>query len=98
MEQKPQSKEIQVKMPDNLIGGVFANNAIIAHTREEFIMTFMMVAPPVGTVTSRVIMSPGHMKRFISALQANVKLYEDKIGKITEAPEPKGQIGFTRPL
>ncbi len=96
MEEKKQ-QEIQVKMPDNLIGGVFANNVIISHTREEFIMTFMMVAPPVGTVTSRVIMSPGHMKRFISALQANVKLYEDKLGKITEAPEPRGHLGFTRP-
>lgn len=90
-------QEIQVKMPDNLIGGVFANNVIISHTREEFIMTFVVVVPPVGTVTSRVIMSPGHMKRFISALQANVKLYEDKIGKITEAPEPRGQLGFSKP-
>jgi hypothetical protein len=36
------------------------------------------------------------MKRFISALQENVKRYEEKIGKITEAPEPKAQMGFTK--
>ncbi|MEA1913670.1 MAG: DUF3467 domain-containing protein, partial [candidate division WOR-3 bacterium] len=37
-------------------------------------MDFLMVAPPVGAVTSRVIISPGHMKRIIKALQKNVEI------------------------
>ena len=98
MYEKQIAKVLPVKMPDNLIGGVYANNVLISHTKEEFIMTFMLIAEPVGAVTSRVIMSPGHMKRFISALQENENKYEEKIGTITEAPEPpKAEIGFAKP-
>lgn len=87
--------EIKVDFPLNLRGGVYCNNMMVTHTREEFVMDFMMIIPPVGSVTARVIMSPGHMKRTISALQTNIKIYEDKFGKIQEAQEPsKGQVGF----
>jgi hypothetical protein len=91
-EKKPQ--EIEIKLPDNLIAGVYSNNVVISHNKEEFIMTFMMIAPPNGTVTSRVIMSPGHMKRFISALQENARIYESSIGKIEEAQPLKTPMGF----
>lgn len=95
-EQKP--TEIKVDFPQNVRGGVYCNNMVVAHTREEFVMDFMMILPPLGTVTARVIMSPGHMKRTISALQTNLKNYEDKFGKIQEAPEPsKGKLGFHTP-
>ncbi len=68
---------------------------IVTHTKEEFVMDFMMVVPPAGSVTARVIMSPGHMKRTVAALHTNMQNYESKFGKITEAPEPtKGKLGF----
>ncbi len=67
---------------------------VVAHTREEFVMDFMMVVPPVGTVMSRVIVSPGHMKRMISALQDNVPKYEARFGTIQSAEGPKGDIGY----
>jgi len=93
-QQQQQPQQIEVKLPESLIGGVYSNNALITHTKEEFIMTFLMVSHPTGIVTSRVIMSPGHMKRFIKALQENVKNYEDNIGKIEVASEPKTKMGF----
>jgi hypothetical protein len=89
-----QPQEIKVNFPPHLQGGAYSNNMVVAHTREEFVMDFMMVVPPVGTVTSRVIISPGHMKRMISALQDNVKKYEARFGTIQAAEEPKGKIGF----
>jgi hypothetical protein len=93
VQQQPQ--QIQVNFPDQLKSGTYSNSMIVSHTKEEFIMDFMMVAPPGGTVTSRVIINPGHMKRIIAALQDNMKKYEDKFGKLTEAEEPgKGKIGF----
>jgi hypothetical protein len=65
------------------------------HTRDEFILNFVMVSPPAGTVTARVITSPGHMKRMVSALTENLKKYEAKFGKLSEAPEPhKPTMGF----
>ena len=44
-------------------------------------------------------MSPGHMKRTVSALQENLQKYEKEIGKIEPAPEPvtRGKIGFVKP-
>ena len=88
------TKEIKVHFPQQLQGGVYANNMIVAHTKEEFIMDFFMAAPPSGAVTARIITSPGHIKRIISALQDNVRKYEQKFGKIAPAEEPKGTIGF----
>ena len=89
---KPQ--EIKIKVPDNLMGGVYANNIVISHTKEEFIITFMMVTPPQGIVTSRVIMSPSHTKRLVNALQENVRKYETNIARIEAATEPKEKLGF----
>ena len=87
---------IEISIPDNMKGGVYSNLMQIQHTREEFILTFIMVSPPTGSVNARVIMSPGHIKRTIAALQENVKKYEGKFGSITQAEEPhgKGQLGF----
>lgn len=95
-QKKPQ--EITVIFPEHLRGGVYCNNMFVTHTKEEFIMDFMMVAPPIGAVTARVVISPGHMKRVIFALQDNLKKYEDKFGKITAAEEPaKGKLGCPTP-
>lgn len=90
-------KEIRINFPVNLQGGFYSNVLRVSHTREEFILDFMMVHEGMGTVTSRVIMSPGHMKRTVSILQGNLKQYEDKIATIQEAPKPKGRIGFPTP-
>ncbi len=95
MAQQPQ--QIPITIPDALKGGVYCNNMIITHSKEEFIMDFLMMAPGGGALVSRVIMSPGHMKRTLAALQTNIKNYEDNYGKIEEASEPgagKGRMGF----
>ena len=95
-EQKPQPKAVKIEFPTHLKGGAYCNLLQVRHTKEEFILDFMMVAPPVGAVVSRVVMSPGHMKRTITALQSNLKKYADKYGEIAEAPEPveDRHIGF----
>ncbi len=83
-----QGKKIKVNFPERLHGGVYANNMLVRHTKEEFIMDFLMVAPPSGAVTARVIISPGHMKRVIAALQDNMGRYEQVFGKVEAAKEP----------
>jgi hypothetical protein len=64
----------------------------VAHTREEFIIDFLMVAPPSGTVTARIIISPGHIKRIVTALQENVSKYEQKFGGIQTTDAPRGKV------
>lgn len=100
MSDQPQSNQgqqgkIQIKMSDEVLKGVYANAMQVVHTQEEFIMDFMNLSPHqgVGIVGSRVIISPGHLKRMIAALQENLKRYEDQFGSIETAQQP-ANIGF----
>ena len=81
---EPQQKEIKIKVKDEQLIGVYSNLMQVAHTKEEFILDFFMVLPPQGILSSRVIMSPGHIKRMVRALEENIAKYEEKFGKICE--------------
>jgi hypothetical protein len=83
-------KDVRIKMPDDLVGGRYANQMVVQHTREEFVLDFLSVFPPGGTVQARVVVSPAHVKRMISALADNVRKYEAQFGTIEEptGPEP----------
>jgi hypothetical protein len=95
-EDKP--KQINLKMTEEVVKGHYANFALISHTQEEFTLDFFNVNPAQGqgVATSRVIMSPGHFKRFIKALADNLKKHEERFGQIkaAEAPTKEPKIGF----
>jgi hypothetical protein len=95
MTEKAGRQEVKVSFPEGLRGGVYANNMAVTHTKEEFILDFMMMTHSVSSVVARVIISPGHVKRMVSALTENLRKYESKFGKLAEAAEPtKPVIGF----
>ncbi|HEX9943635.1 MAG TPA: DUF3467 domain-containing protein [Thermoanaerobaculia bacterium] len=81
---------LNVKIGDDELKGRYCNLLRITHTREEFILDFINLAPPQGIVTARIVTSPGHFKRIIRALGANLERYETTFGTIQEAPEPMG--------
>lgn len=83
-------KGLNVKIDDEELKGRYSNLLRITHTREEFILDFINLVPPQGIVTSRIVTSPGHLKRIIGALSANLERYEQMYGVIQEAPEPAG--------
>ena len=91
---QPNQQQIQVKLPDEVLKGAYANNMQVMHTREEFVMDFMNVFPPQGIVTARVLVSPEHFKRMVAAFQDNLKKYEEQFGKINEGVGPENGIGF----
>ncbi|MCL5667015.1 MAG: DUF3467 domain-containing protein [Patescibacteria group bacterium] len=93
-EQVPQGQQIQVKTSDDVLKGVYANMMQIGHTPEEFILDFMSLFPPAGILSSRVIVSPSHMKRIVAALQDNLQKYEQQFGKIKESQAPQHKVGF----
>jgi len=90
-----QPTEIKVNLPQEAAGGVYANAMLVQHTDDEFIMDFTMVVGGSGTVVSRVITSPAHMKRIMGALQENLRRYEAAHGAVkgTET-QPKMRLGF----
>ena len=86
------TKKIPLNFPKELYGGVYSNHMAVSLTREEFIMDFLMVAPASGAVMSRIIVSPGHMKRIVKVLQDNLAKYEERFGILQAAEEPKGDV------
>ncbi len=81
--------ELNIKAPDDILRGRYANMMQVMHAKEEFILDFMFAHPPQGELTARLIVSPAHMKRIVSALQDNIQKYENQFGPIQEAGEPK---------
>lgn len=93
-EQPPQADpkaSVNIKIDDEELKGRYANLLRITHTREEFILDFINLVPPQGVVTSRLVISPGHLKRIIGALRENLKRYEESFGPVQVAAPPEGE-------
>jgi len=92
-----EEKKIDIKVDEHVALGQYANLAAIRHTREEFLFDFAFIFPdgPAGKLLSRVILSPAHAKRFLEALDANVRRYEETHGPIIPADVPPA-VGFVQ--
>ncbi|MDH7512932.1 MAG: DUF3467 domain-containing protein [Clostridiales bacterium] len=90
-----EEKKIDIKVDEHIALGHYSNLAAIRHTKEEFIFDFAFIFPdgPMGKLVSRTILSPAHAKRFMEALQANVRRYEENFGPIIPADLPPS-VGF----
>lgn len=80
--------QIPIKIPEEVLRGVYANQMVVRHSREEFVIDFLNVCPPEGIVNARVIVSPGHLKRMVSALAENLGRYEQRFGAVTVSEAP----------
>jgi hypothetical protein len=78
--------QVQINASDEVARGRYSNNMLVTHTREEFILDFLLTAPNGTQLVSRVMVSPGHMKRVLSALADNMQKYEANFGEVV-APE-----------
>lgn len=78
----------RLQVGDDVLGGAYSNAMAVMHTRDEFIMDFLTNFPPASKVTSRVVVSPTHLRRIISVLGDNLSQYEDKFGKIDDGAPP----------
>lgn len=94
MSQQPQGQQIQIKADDAMLRGAYANTTNIFHTKEEFLLDFMNIFPPTGTLNARIILSPGHFKRMVAAMAENLKKYEDQFGSVEASEAPSNPIGF----
>jgi hypothetical protein len=79
--QPPQ--QIQVNTGDELSRGRFSNNILVSHTQEEFILDWMLNSPSGMHLVSRVIVTPGHMKRILGVLGENLRRYEQTFGQVS---------------
>lgn len=82
------SKEFKFEIDKETARGKYANMAIIAHTKDEFVIDFAFTYPGQPPfVSSRIITSPQHAKALLKSLEDNLKRYEERFGEIAESPK-----------
>jgi hypothetical protein len=92
---KGKQVQIQIQLDDDVAQGIYANLALVNHTETEFTIDVMYLQPqqPRAKVRTRIISSPKHTKRLLSALQENVRRYEERFGTIDlSGPNPADQL------
>ena len=66
----------QLKFPEELMSGAFANAVMIRHTPEEFCFDFISNLYPRPIVVSRVYASAGRVPSFVDAMSGSLGRYE----------------------
>jgi hypothetical protein len=92
-----QDNQINIELSEDIAEGVYSNLAMIAHSNSEFVIDFIRLMPgvPKAKVKSRVVITPEHAKRLLTALEDNIHKYEENFGAIKNTSEaPKFPINF----
>ena len=94
-EPEPGERRLNIQLPQELIGGVYANFANISLSQYEFTIAFARIEHEVeegeipGAVVARVNASPKFMEELIAALQDSWSKYVTREGirNLPEAPD-----------
>ncbi|MBL6446900.1 DUF3467 domain-containing protein [Fulvivirga sp. 29W222] len=96
-EKKENPNQINIELSEEVAEGVYSNLAMIAHSNSEFVIDFIRLMPgvPKAKVKSRIVITPEHAKRLLTALNENIHKYEETFGPIKKTEEaPKFPINF----
>jgi hypothetical protein len=90
--EEPQENQLNIELSEEIAEGIYSNLAIITHSNQEFVLDFIRIMPgtPKAKVKSRIIITPEHAKRFLTALEDNIEKYEAANGRIKAGEEPTG--------
>jgi hypothetical protein len=82
--------QLNIELPEEIAEGIYSNLAIITHSNSEFVLDFIRIMPgiPKARVKSRIILTPEHAKRLLTALQDNVDKFESINGRIKIQEDP----------
>ncbi|PWH85886.1 DUF3467 domain-containing protein [Brumimicrobium oceani] len=91
--------KINIELPEEVAEGVYSNLALINHSPSEFVFDFIQAMPgmPKAKVRSRVIMTPENAKRLLTALQDNIRKFEENTGTINTGNSDLPPINFGTP-
>ncbi len=84
--------QINIELSEEIAEGIYSNLAIITHSNQEFILDFIKMMPgiPKAKVKARIVLTPQHAKRFLKALQENIKKFEGQNGEIADMEDISG--------
>lgn len=85
------AQQIQINTGDELMRGRYSNSLIVSHSPEEFILDWLLNSPSGTFLVSRIMVTPGSLKRVINALADNLEKYERQYGpiRVIESGEQK---------
>lgn len=91
-------KALNIEISPEQSEGIYANGVGIYPTPSEFIIDFLRILPgaPTAKVFTRIIMTPQNTLLLKDALEANIKKYEERFGKIRIFGKEGKEIGFTK--
>src|SRR6185369_17246797 len=77
--------QLNIELSEEIAEGIYSNLAIITHSNSEFVLDFIRVMPgvPKARVKSRIILTPEHARRLLTALEDNIEKFEDQHGPIS---------------
>jgi hypothetical protein len=77
---RPTPQEIydDLKMPDEVLSGVYANGVMIGHGASEFGLDFLTSFFPQSAVSARVFVSAGQVPRLLDSLRGAVRQLEQR--------------------
>ncbi|MEM7549238.1 MAG: DUF3467 domain-containing protein [Bacteroidota bacterium] len=96
-DKKKVQNQINIELPEEIAEGEYVNLAMIAHSNSEFVIDFIRLMPgtPKAKVKSRIVVTPEHAKRLVSALNENIRKFEDTFGPIKQNNEaPRFPLNF----
>ena len=93
---KNKKGQINIELDEKVAQGTYSNLAIINHSQSEFVVDFITIMPgvPKSKVKSRIVLTQQHAKRFLKALNDNVKRFENAHGKIKDFEQPTIPLNF----
>lgn len=90
---RPTPQEIydDLKLPDEVLSGVYANGVMIGHGASEFGLDFLTSFFPQSAVSARVFVSAGQVPRLLESLRSAVRQLEQRQqSAATASVEPVG--------
>jgi len=80
-----------LKLPDDMLSGVYANAVMIAHSPAEFYFDFITNFYPRSAVSCRVYMSAPQVPGLLNTLMRAFQQYQQKLGSQQQPRPPEGQ-------
>lgn len=89
---QPTAQEIydELKMPDSLLSGAYANGVMIGHTAAEFKLDFLTNLFPHSAVSSRVYLSAPQVPRILESLSNTFQQFQQRLRQ-PPPPPAEGQ-------
>jgi hypothetical protein len=78
----------QLKLPDEMLSGVYANTVVISHSPAEFCFDFVTSFYPRSAVSGRVYLSTPHVPELLDSLIRALQQYQQKQQQQQQPPHP----------